>query len=88
MADFKYRDLLFLWQDETRSASLRRQFTAEDLRRDHHVRLHQLDARQVRCVALRPDAEGTVLPGSGHAPFLSDPRGFSDFLLRGCLRVA
>ena len=39
-------------------------------------------------LALRPDAEGTVLPGSGHAPFLSDPRGFSDFLLRGCLRVA
>ena len=39
-------------------------------------------------LALRPDLQGTVLPGTGHAPFLSDPLGFSHFLLRESLRVA
>ena len=39
-------------------------------------------------LALRPDLQGTVLPGNGHAPFLSDPLGFSHFLLRESLRVA
>ena len=38
MADFKYRDLLFLWQDETRSASLRRQFNAY---RDMNTRFYR-----------------------------------------------
>ena len=38
VADFKYRDLLFLWQDETRSASLRRQFNAY---RDMNTRFYR-----------------------------------------------
>ena len=38
VADFKYRDILFLWQDETRSASLRRQFNAY---RDMNTRFYR-----------------------------------------------
>lgn len=38
VADFKYRDLLFLWQNETRSASLRRQFNAY---RDMNTRFYR-----------------------------------------------
>lgn len=66
VADFKYRDILFLWKDETRSYSLRHQFNAY---RDMNTRFYRYmtetrslrDSRPVKEVwAIFPRA----LPGS------------------------